>query len=133
MLTSFVTPLAAGPFGLAERPPMGWRSWNSLGPGVTQAKMEAAMDRMTARTRKVDGKPTSLLDLGYVPAGLDDNWQACGTGVKGSFYDADGNPLVNTTTFPDMGAMVAHAHKLGLKAGFCAPPSPTWRLRARDC
>eukprot|EP00664_Eupelagonemidae_sp_cell27_P007524 gene7524-8309_t len=75
------------------------------------------MDAMTRRSRKVGGTPTSLLDAGYANAGLDDNWQACGTGVKGSFHDADGNPLINTTTFPDMAGMVQHGHAQGLKVG----------------
>ena len=79
---------------------MGWRSWNSMGPRVNQTKMEIAME---ALARKRSGG-TSLADLGYATAGLDDAWQACGTGVDGSFHDANGAPLVNTTTFPDMGA-----------------------------
>ena len=55
----------------------------------------------------------SLADVGYATAGLDDAWQACGTGVDGSFHDKHGTPLVNTTTFPDLGGMVAKAHALG--------------------
>lgn len=34
------------------------------------------------------------------------NWQACGTGLKGSFHASDGTPLINTSRFPDMKAMV---------------------------
>ena len=71
---------------------MGWRSWNSMGPRVNQTKMEIAME---ALARKRSGG-TSLADLGYATAGLDDAWQACGTGVDGSFHDANGAPLVNT-------------------------------------
>ena len=71
-----------------------------MGPRVNQTKMEIAME---ALARKRSGG-TSLADLGYATAGLDDAWQACGTGVDGSFHDANGAPLVNTTTFPDMGA-----------------------------
>ena len=58
---------------------MGWRSWNCYGGNVNQTKMTGTMDRMAARTRLVNGKKTSLLDLGYNNCGLDDNWQACGT------------------------------------------------------
>ena len=54
----------------------------------------------------------------YQDVGLDDNWQACGAGVYGSFFDADGTPLVNTATFPDMKGMVGYAHSRGLRAGF---------------
>ena len=51
--------------GLARTPPRGWRSWNTFGSNVTQAKMEAIMDAMVRRDRSVDGVPTSLCDLGY--------------------------------------------------------------------
>ena len=78
------------------------------------------MDKMTDRSRMVDGAPTSLLDLGYQYVGLDDAWQACGAGVNGSFYSPAGDPIVNTTKFPSMSGMVAKAHSLGLKAGFYA-------------
>ena len=73
------------------------------------------MDGLTDRRRLVDGKPTSLLDLGYNQIGMDDGWQACGSGVNGSFHAADGTPLRNTTRFPNVKAMNAKAHALGLK------------------
>ena len=98
---------------------MGWRSWNCYGGNVNQSKMTGTMDKMVARTRTVGGKPTSLLDLGYNNVGLDDNWQACGTGVNGSFHAIDGTPLINTKTFPSMADMTAHGHKLGLRVGWC--------------
>lgn len=85
-----------------------------MGKKVTQAKMEDAMEALSEK--RAGGQ--SLADLGYVTAGLDDAWQACGTGIDGSFHDAQGKPLVNKTTFPDIGAMVAKAHSLGLQAGF---------------
>ena len=104
---------------LAETPPMGWRSWNAYHDKVTQAKMEAVMDKMVDRSRKVDGVGTSLLDLGFDNCGLDDNWQACGTGTKGTFYDGvTGRPLVNLTTFPSLKGMAAHGHKAGLNVGW---------------
>jgi hypothetical protein len=37
---------------------------------------------MVQRNRTVNGKPTSLLDVGYTVIGLDDNWQACGKGFQ---------------------------------------------------
>ena len=39
---------------------MGWRSWNAYGGGVNQTKMTATMDKIVARTRLVDGKPTRV-------------------------------------------------------------------------
>ena len=105
---------AAGPYGLARTPPRGWRSWNAYGPGISQAKMEATMAAMARPFR--DGK--SILDFGYVHCGLDDNWQACGTGFNQSFHDKNGNPLINTTRFPDMAAMVQYGHARGIKVGW---------------
>ncbi|KAJ9455809.1 Alpha-galactosidase 3 [Diplonema papillatum] len=111
--------LAAGiDNGLGLTPPMGWRTWNAYDRFVSQDLMLSVMDKMTARTFAVEGKPTSLLDLGYVSVGLDDNWQACGTGYMGSFHDQNGNPLVNKTTFPDMLGMTQYGHSLGLKVGW---------------
>ena len=104
--------------GLGLTPPMGWRSWNCYHGDVTQQLMENVMDAMTSRARTVDGKPTSLLDLGYDNCGLDDNWQACNAGALGGFHDEKGNPLVNTKTFPNMTAMTDYGHKIGLRVGW---------------
>ena len=41
------------------------RSWNLYGADVTQDLIEGIMAGMTSRRNTVDGKPTSLLDLGY--------------------------------------------------------------------
>jgi len=117
----FLMPFAAmaNENGLAMLPPMGWRSWNLFGANVNQKLIEGIMDGMVAKTRMVDGKATSLCDLGYCDVGLDDNWQNCNAGAGGNHYhDADGNPVVNTEVFPDMKAMTDHAHSLGLTAGW---------------
>eukprot|EP00729_Bicosta_minor_P007317 gene7317-8221_t len=113
------SPVAALNNGLGLTPPMGWRSWNCYGGNVNQTKMTVTMDRMTARTRKVNGKLKSLLDLGYNHVGLDDNWQKCGQlNGQRSFHDADGNPIIDTTKFPNMSAMTAHGHNVGLRVGW---------------
>jgi alpha-galactosidase len=104
--------------GMAITPPMGWRSWNLYGKNVNQQLMISVMDGMVRRDRLVDGKNTSLCDLGYCDVGLDDNWQACGQGSGTNFHDANGNPIVNTQLFPDMKSMTDHAHSLGLTAGW---------------
>ena len=66
--------------GLAQLPPMGWRSWNLFGRNTNQDKIESIMEGMVRRDPRysVDGVPTSLCDLGYCDVGLDDNWQQCG-------------------------------------------------------
>ena len=78
---------------LLSAPPRGWRSWNQMGGDISQSQMLAVAEAMVDRSRDVDGKPTSLLDLGYNRIGMDDNWQACGTGINGSFPPS-GFPLL---------------------------------------
>ena len=53
-------------------PPAGWRSWNQLGGGISQKIMESMMQGLVDKSRTVDGKPTSLLDLGYSRIGMDE-------------------------------------------------------------
>ena len=115
-----------GPYGLVQQPYMGWRSWNAYHNGVTQALMEEVMEKIVAK--QPDG--SSLRELGYIGVGLDDNWQACRQGLNGSFHTASGQPLWNRETFPHPEHMVAKAHKLALKAGWCAWHAST-RLLAR--
>jgi alpha-galactosidase len=111
---------AANDNGLAKLPPMGWRSWNLFGANVNQKLIEGIMDGMVKRSRLVDGKKTSLCDLGYCDVGLDDNWQDCSAAAAtgNNYHDTDGNPVVNLNLFPDMKAMTDYAHKLGLTAGW---------------
>jgi len=105
--------------GLALTPPRGWRSWNLFGLDVTQTLLEEIMDAMVARTRTVDGVPTSFFDLGYSDVGLDDGWQLPGSGPGGKgYHSANGTPVVNTTRFPDLAAMAAHGHSLNLTVGW---------------
>jgi len=102
--------------GLALTPPLGWRSWNLYGANVNQTLIESIMDGMI-----VKHNGTSLCDLGYCDVGLDDNWQACGSPKAADgmhYHDADGNPIVNTETFPDLKAMTDHAHSLNLTSGW---------------
>lgn len=104
--------------GLGVSPPMGWRSWNCYGGNVWDARIRSVVDAMVNRSRTVNGVPTSLLDLGYNDCGLDDNWQACGTGVDNSFHDAQGNPLINLSLFPDMKSMTDYGHSKGVTMGW---------------
>ena len=111
--------LCFAPYVRLTRCSRGWRSWNCFSSTITQQKMLAQANALADRSRLVDGRPTSLLQLGYDHVGLDDAWQACGSGINGSFHDADGNPLVNLETFPNMTAMNALIHAVGVKSGWC--------------
>jgi alpha-galactosidase len=68
----------------------------------------------------VGGKPTSLAQVGYNDAGLDDVWQKCGKyGPKNyTYHTSRGTPVVDTLKFPDMKKMTDVAHALGLTAGW---------------
>ena len=124
--TTLVAVASGADNGLALLPPMGWRNFWLMAFDVDQAKMEHAFAKMVERKRTVVGGPAhpqSFADLGYVHAGLDDGWQACGTGVHGSFHDANGYPLVNETLFPNMTSMVATGRALGLLPGWCEQKS----------
>lgn len=102
---------------------MGWRSWNVYEVGVTQAAMLAQLDALVLKRNAPPGSavgaaPVSLLSLGYNRLGLDEGWEAVGKGVNGSFHDSHGNPIVDTSKFPDMKAMTAQVHAKGALADF---------------
>ncbi|CAK0838684.1 unnamed protein product [Prorocentrum cordatum] len=98
--TALVGGAAAIDNGLGLSPPMGWRSWNCYHNDVDQDKLQSVMAKVASRGRLVDGRNASLADVGYVDVGLDDNWQACGAGVNGSFHDAEGRPLITEDSRP---------------------------------
>lgn len=123
--------------GLAETPPMGWRSWNLYGGDVSQDLIlemahAALIRRDPAGNRDPNG--ISLKDLGYNDIGLDDNWQDCQNEhtPEHTFHDKFGRPIINTELFPDMKLMVQEIHRLGLKAGWyhnnciCRETTDTW-------
>jgi hypothetical protein len=101
-------------------PIRGWRSWNAVMEGVSQSFISRQVVAISARTHSppgAGGEKKSLLDLGYSRVGIDAGWASC-TGVNGSWHDDTGHFIVNVTKFPDMKAMNAHAHSLGVKMGF---------------
>ena len=103
-------PLAAAtnngfPNSLGRTPQRGARTWNSVRQNINQSFLLATIDGLFA---PIPGA-TSLFDAGYGDVGIDDAWEACGAGVNGSYHDAAGRPLVNTTRFPDLKALTAHA------------------------
>lgn len=98
-------------------PLRGWRSWNAVFSDITQEFMIRQVEGLARRRHSIDGKPTSLLDLGFDRAGIDSGWAEC-TGVNGSWHDASGHFLINKTRFPDMKAMTNHAHKSRVKMDF---------------
>lgn len=106
--------------GLGIVPARGWRSWNEFGDDINQATVEAQMEAMVSRKRTVGGVRTSLADLGFRDAGIDDGWQMCNSGPGGNgFHNGSGYPIVNESRFPDLRAMTTKANRIGLTAGWC--------------
>ena len=99
------------------------------------------MAAIVDKSRSVDGVNTSLVDVGYVSVGMDDGFQQCNCSTPQGPYphslhnvtcsvndcragrctwhnQTDGSPMIDTIRFPDLKALVAHAHALKLAIGF---------------
>ena len=85
---------------------------------MSDPKIRSVVDAVTAKRSTADGGQESLLSLGYSHVGIDDGWQACGTGWDGSFHAQDGTPLVNRSIFPDLKSLVDYGHGKGVKMGW---------------
>ncbi|CAK0910658.1 unnamed protein product [Prorocentrum cordatum] len=124
--------------GLGITPPRGWRSWNLFHGAINDTVMRAQMAAVLDKSRSVDGKPTSLAELGFDWISMDDGWQQCNCSFPGfpsdpslpkcpnckeggcSWHSSDaegGRPLVDSHKFPDMKGLVDYGHSLGLKVG----------------
>ncbi len=102
MLTSSL-PAAAQTNGVGQRPYLGWSTFSEQtinGSFLTQANIQAQSDAL---------KASGLQQHGFTYINIDSGWQ-------GSF-DANGRPIPNTSTFPDIKALVDHIHSNGQKAG----------------
>lgn len=93
---------------LAQRPPMGWNSWNCFRGGTVSATVVVEIAQAI-----VD---SGLRDAGYQYVVVDDHWQA-------SQRTSTGALVADPTRFPDGIAAVADAvHTLGLKFGIYSVP-----------
>ena len=126
--------------GKARTPPLGWRSWNAFGPGITHDIIRAQIDALTDRKWTVDGKLTSVQDLGYSSVGIDEGWELChnrsgpiqrngtsqpsGSGGSVSPWGAgidhfpNGTPTVNDKFNGKLKALVRYAHSKHVEMGF---------------
>jgi hypothetical protein len=52
------------------QPCKGWRSWNLFAQQNDDASMRAMMHAFVDKSRSVDGKPTSLAEVGYISVGM---------------------------------------------------------------
>jgi alpha-galactosidase len=90
--------------GLADRPPMGWNSWNHFNRQVDDAIIRAQAEAMVS---------SGMRDAGYQYINIDDTWE----GER----DIKGNIQTNSK-FPDMKALADFVHGKGLKLGIYSSP-----------
>ena len=89
--------------GVGQRPYLGWSTFSEQtinSSFLTQANITAQSDALAS---------SGLQAHGFDYINIDSGWQ-------GSF-DANGRPIPNTTTFPDITALVQHIHQNGQEAG----------------
>jgi hypothetical protein len=99
------------------------RSWNAFSNVINRTIIEKNMAAITVKAWTVHGKdaPVSLADLGYVDFGIDEGWEMCNKtnpAPGGLQHDAAGEPVVNTTRFPNLATLVADGHKQSLRMGW---------------
>jgi len=85
---------------IALTPPMGWNSWYCWSESVSQENVAAMAGAMVA---------SGLADHGWTYINIDDCWQ----GKRGGDFGA----IQPNEKFPDMAALGARIHALGLKLG----------------
>lgn len=100
-------------------PQMGWNDWYSYYERVTDRDIRDAAAAMIS---------SGMADYGYQYVDIDDCWArkpgSSDPALAGPTRDAQGNILPNGR-FPDMAALTAYIHSLGLKAGIYTSPGPT--------
>lgn len=99
-------------------PQMGWNDWYSYYEHITDRDIRAAADAMIS---------SGMADYGYQFVDIDDCWaRKSGSddpALAGPTRDAQDNILPDSR-FPDMAALTAYIHSLGLKAGIYSSPGP---------
>ncbi len=99
-------------------PQMGWNDWYSYYEHISDRDVRAAAAAMIS---------SGMADYGYQFVDIDDCWArkpgSDDPALNGPARDAQGNILPNSR-FPDMSALTAYIHSLGLKAGIYSSPGP---------
>jgi alpha-galactosidase len=90
--------------GLGRTPPMGWNSWNKFHTKIDDRLIREIADAMVA---------SGMKDAGYQFINIDDGWE----GTR----DAAGH-IQSNARFPDMKALAAYVHGMGLKLGIYSSP-----------
>ena len=88
--------------GVGRRPPLGYNTWNDLGPHLSSALLRSRVDAMVS---------SGLRDAGYVYFNLDDGWASDARG-------SDGRLSADPDKFPEgMRNFSDYVHAKGLKLG----------------
>jgi hypothetical protein len=101
------------PGGPDQTPVMGWSGWSFLRLGADSAQVKGEAAALVS---------TGLAAAGYQYVNIDDGWYQCPS-KAGPNVDANGRWVVNTTSYPSVGAengiqaLAAYVHRLGLKFG----------------
>ena len=98
--------IVIGEHALALTPPLGWNSWNCFRSDITADSIRRIADGMLR---------SGLASRGYTYINMDSGWQSSRRG--GRFKS-----IVPHDGFPDMAALCAHIHALGLKIGIYSGP-----------
>ena len=92
---------------LALTPPMGWNSWNVYGLDVNAERVRETGAAMIS---------TGLAAHGWSYVNIDDGWEAMQRAADGAIH--------SNQKFPDLTALGASLHELGLKFGIYSSPGP---------
>jgi len=121
-------PAAAGT-RLAERPPMGWNSWNSFGVTVNEAQVKANAEYMAKHLKRF-GWEYVVVDLGwYLPPEIDTSTFKMKNPPQE--MDAHGRLVPHPGKFPSAAGgrgfrpLADYVHGLGLKFGIHITSRPT--------
>jgi hypothetical protein len=60
--------------------------------------MEASYEALASRSRSVDGAPTSMADIGFINANVDDAWQSCDYTCSAKHGNPPKFPAVNSVS-----------------------------------
>lgn len=121
---------------LAERPPMGWNSWNSFGVTVTEAQVRANADYMAEHLRS-HGWEYVVVDLGwYLPPGIDTS--SFKMKKPPQAIDAHGRLVPDPVKFPSaadgrgLRPLADYVHGRGLKLGIHVMRGIPWQAAAQE-